>query len=94
MSEKERTAGLPEGWRDRFIEIVAERIPEAGQCTQCNTADLTLAQDAVTPIIWNDGPEFGGDSYPQAMIVCDNCGYTKYFNLVTLGIIAPDSEKE
>lgn len=93
MSEKERTAGLPEDWRDRFTEILLRKAPGAGKCARCGN-NLTLADDAITPAIWNGAAVIGGYTYPQAMLVCENCGDTSYFNLVTLGILSPNGELE
>ena len=77
---------LPDGWRDRFVEILRRKAPKAERCARCGTG-LTLAEDAITPAIWKGGaPIMDQAAYPQAMMVCENCGDTSYFNLVTLGI--------
>ena len=92
MSEAARTRDLPDGWRDRFIEILRDKAPEADLCVRCKTR-LTLAEDAITPAIWKgSGAVMDLDTYPQAMLVCENCGDTSYFNLVALGML--DSEPE
>jgi hypothetical protein len=31
---------------------------------------------------------FGGPTYPQAFIVCTNCGYVRYFMAVSLGLLS------
>lgn len=91
--------GLPADWQRRFVESINEKIPNAGRCPRCATGaagetTMVIGEDAVTPIIWNGSLNLGGTSYPQAMLVCRNCGYTTYHNLVVLGIVPPAKKPE
>lgn len=66
-----------------------EKWPEdRHNCEICNTNSWSLAEDVVVAMPLNDKKiVLGGRSYPQIMLVCKNCGNTKYFNAVTMGII-------
>jgi predicted nucleic-acid-binding Zn-ribbon protein len=58
------------------------------KCEICSSQNWSLSQDVVMPITYsNKGLELGGRSYPQVMLTCKNCGNTKYFNTVVMGII-------
>ncbi len=57
-------------------------------CEICNNNTWSLAEDIVTAMpLYDKSIVLGGRSYPQVMLVCKNCGNTKYFNAVTMGLI-------
>ena len=59
-------------------------------CDCCSHNSWTLSEDVVTtPILANGSAIFGGKSYPYVMLICNNCGNTKFFNAVKMGILNP-----
>ncbi len=97
MAEKkpEDPKALPDNWKERFAKLVNKRVPNAGVCIRCGSASkLAVGDHLVSPPTWNKdgGLVIGGPSYPQAMLICSNCGHTSYFNLVALGIVGGDGD--
>ena len=73
----------------KAMEWFENKWPEERRtCEICLQKTWTLAQDVVMPITYNNkGFQLGGPSYPQIMLICKNCGNTKYFNTVVMDII-------
>jgi Pyruvate/2-oxoacid:ferredoxin oxidoreductase gamma subunit len=48
-----------------------------------------VADDLVTPLPYQRADEVAAasGSYPQAMVVCENCGNTVYLNAVMIGVM-------
>jgi hypothetical protein len=48
-----------------------------------------VADDLVTPLPYQRADEVAAasGSYPQAMVVCENCGNTVYLNAVMIGVV-------
>lgn len=48
-----------------------------------------MADDLVTPLPYQRADEVAAasGSYPQAMVVCENCGNTVYLNAVMIGVV-------
>lgn len=57
-------------------------------CEGCGTRRWSTTKDVVVPIPLKDNSLLlgGGNSYPQVQVVCMNCGNTKYFNTVVMGL--------
>ena len=97
MAEKDepekKVAGWPDTWQAALVKALNDKLPDAGKCVRCGDISVTIADEMVTPVRWKDGGvTIGGSSYPQAMIVCRNCGHTSYFNLMVLGVL-PQEKK-
>lgn len=90
MTEETRPGRLPKNWRDDFVAAAEKKIPGAGKCAICGSGNATFSEHAVTPIVWEGGIVLGGAVYPQAMVVCNNCGHTSYYNLIVLGVVRPE----
>jgi hypothetical protein len=57
-------------------------------CEICNTNKWSISDDIVAPIIIeNNGLNLGGKTYPQVMLICSNCGNTKYFNVALMNLL-------
>ena len=57
------------------------------KCEFCAGGGWTVSPDLVAPVVFTGGYVLGGDAYPQFMMMCNNCGNTKYFNAVVAKII-------
>ena len=63
-------------------------------CTVCGENSWQLAKHAIWPNIYGErGPLIGGTSYPQIMLICNNCAHTVYFNAVLMGLFSDDLRK-
>ena len=65
------------------------------QCECCQKKNWTLGADIVTPTVLSTGGGvvIGGPQYPAIMVICNNCGNTKFFNAVVSKIIETDNKK-
>lgn len=68
------------------------------KCPICLANEWTIAPNCVTPMrlkgLSGSIMIGGGSTYPTAMLVCTNCGYTLNFNLVAIGIVPAKTEPE
>lgn len=70
------------------------------KCTFCNHEDHGLGGQLVHPISvlikpdGNYGTPVSGPIYPCAVIICNNCGYTRLFNTHILGFKPEKMEVE
>lgn len=58
-------------------------------CASCGKLTFTLVDNFVFAPVFevDDGLLISGiGGYPQAMVVCNNCGDTRYFNIAMMGI--------
>lgn len=63
-------------------------------CEVCSSSNWSLSEDLVTPVALSAGSlMLGGRSYPQLMLICKNCGNTKYFNAVIMGIVSGEKDE-
>ena len=62
---------------------------EKRKCEICLQDNWNISQDIVAPPIFTNSSSFmlGGVTYPQFMILCNNCGNTKYINAVIAGLV-------
>lgn len=61
-------------------------------CPVCNDPNWVIGDHLVQPMNGaSGGLVIGGVTYPQVMIISTNCGYTRYFNAVVMGIARPGS---
>ncbi len=75
------------------IRQVFERYKGAtdSKCPICGSDIWILGEHVVMPVSSgaNNTIFFGGPVYPQVMLVSKECGYTRFFNAVLLGIVDP-----
>lgn len=67
--------------------LIDQKVPNASQCLTCGIQNsVHLASHLVTPVATNyrGGILLQAANYPQAMLMCMNCGETRYFNAVIL----------
>lgn len=59
---------------------------------ECQESKVELALDMVAPVSIKGGNVTISGSYPQVMAICTNCGHTRYFSTIVLGLPPlPDS---
>ena len=81
--------------QEKAIAWINQKCPNL-LCETCHQKTWTLAEDLVMPMPFsgNQGLVIGGASYPQLQIICNNCGNTKVFNAVIMGLVEPAKKEE
>lgn len=86
---------LAKDQKKKIQEWLEEKWTAPPGCPVCQTTNFTIADHLVTPTILADGGMMlGGPSYPQALLICDNCGHTRYFNVLRMDILPKKTEKK
>lgn len=56
-------------------------------CEVCKNTHWQLAEDLIMPLPFiGGGLTVGGNSYPSVLLICNNCGNSKFFNAVIMKI--------
>ncbi len=56
------------------------------QCECCGANAWFMSDQVVSPVIYAGSMVVGGTAFPQVMLVCKNCGNTKYFNVLVMNL--------
>ena len=76
-------------WKEQFVAFVNTKVPNSGVCKECGEKNIVVSDDIVTvPLFTSGGIALGGPAYPQAMLICTNCGNTRFFNVVVSGVLS------
>ena len=62
-------------------------VPNASSCTVCGGVQtVSLSMHLVTPVVTSvyGGIQLAAQQYPQAMLICSDCGNTTYYNYIVL----------
>lgn len=62
-------------------------------CDICGNMNWNLFQSMIVPMNFENGRIVDGKVMPQVAVVCANCGNTKFFSAVLVGILNPGSEE-
>jgi hypothetical protein len=86
---------LTEEQQQKLNAWLQEKWNGAKLCPICNQDTLALesALAEVGVFVAGGGIYAGSPSYPCAVLICTNCGYTLLFNAVLSGIV-PGTDKE
>lgn len=77
----------------KALEWLDKKWPQTKrECEICGAKKWSIPTDFTTPIVFDDGLQIGGTSYPSVNLICENCGNTKYFNAVKMGLLEEKSE--
>lgn len=79
--------------QEKAVNWINQKCPNL-KCECCHQTTWSLAGDLVMPMPFTGGAGLiiGGASYPQLQIVCNNCGNTKFFNAVVMGLATGSAE--
>jgi transcription elongation factor Elf1 len=83
---------LSQDEKEKIIEHVKAkqslRFGHRFACPVCGAQSFTIGDHLVTPVVINaTGVGLLGPSYPQAVLVCTDCGNTFYINVAALGLL-------
>ena len=73
---------LPDNWQEIAIDLINEKVPQAKHCPVCS--GTRVMDDVVVSPPVKRGK--ASPWYPQVALVCGDCGYTTYHNLIVLGL--------
>lgn len=76
--------------QEKALQWLEEKWPlEKRKCEICDNYDWNISQHIIAPAVFsnNFSLSVGGETYPQFMVLCNNCGNTKYINAVISGIV-------
>lgn len=84
--------------KQEILKVLGQKWIGRRECPVCTTNAWELSEHATTPVTLNgltgDLQIFGpGTIYPQVGLICTNCGFTRQFNLVVLGLMKSPTEK-
>jgi hypothetical protein len=88
---------LSQEQQDRIIRKIQQKWVGPHTCPICKTDKWTLTSHVTSPVRLNGlagGMELGGQVFPTAMLMCNNCGYLLFFNLILMGVINPMGEMQ
>lgn len=64
-------------------------------CPMCGKRNWAIGDHLVASVPYAGGElVMAGTLYPQAMLVCGNCGHTAYFNAVVIGLVRRDPDSK
>lgn len=87
MIEEVKPFFTPE-MRQKALQWITQKAPEL-QCECCHTRQWLMSEELTTPVIFAGGFNIGGTAYPHLQITCTNCGNTKFFSAVVMGLLPP-----
>lgn len=93
MSEKKPPTNEPKELtkeeRDTFSDWLTDKWGQTGgKCYVCQASHWAIGPHLVTPTLYSEtGFWAGGPSYPEALIICTNCGHTVHFNAIAIGLV-------
>jgi len=93
MSEDKPKRFFDEEKKKKALEELSKKWTGKKECEICGTNNWSVPDDIVMPMAFTGGGlTIGGPTYPQLQIICSNCGNTKIFNAVILGIAPKGGE--
>ncbi|HYK77974.1 MAG TPA: hypothetical protein VEU95_00005 [Micropepsaceae bacterium] len=95
----ENVPPIPGTWTseqmDHALEWLNNKFPKASVCHECDH-DTIIAHFPVAPLRYVDGRGVllgGGPLMPMLAVVCPNCGSTRFFNAMIMGLMKSDAPK-
>ena len=73
--------------QEKVLKWLEAKWPKEKRCCEiCEGQKWSLTQHITVPMIYSKGIRLGGTTYPQISLICNNCGNTKFFNAVVMGL--------
>jgi hypothetical protein len=96
MIDKIQIESLSKEQETKAIDWISKKCPTGSYtCEICGTGSWLVKGDIVAPMnLINGNMTVGGNITPQFMIMCQNCGNTKYFNALISGVLEIKNKKE
>lgn len=82
----------------KVSDWLREKWKTPANCPICGSTNWTIGDHLIQPLtFFGGGVSIGGITYPQVMVISNDCGYTRLFNAVMLGLLPqapPTGEKK
>jgi predicted nucleic-acid-binding Zn-ribbon protein len=82
------TDQLSQSDKQKVLDWLNKRWVGSKSCGICGHNRWTLGDHLVAPVTSprGGGMVIGGVTYPQVMVICNNCGHTHFFNAALIGL--------
>lgn len=88
------TGALSQEEKQKFLNWLNEKGRMNPSCPVCGTNNWGVGDHIVQSLPFTpNGLVLGGTSYPSALLVCNNCAFTRSFMAVPIGLM-PTPPKE
>jgi hypothetical protein len=87
---------LTEAEKAKFRYWLEQRSGFRHKCSVCLNESWTIGDHLVMPVSFfgDFTVRFSGVSYPQAMLICNVCAHTQFFNAVRIGLVPAALNKD
>jgi len=92
--EKKDPSKLSEENTQKLLQWIQSKQKGDFTCPLCKEKSWEIQDRLVAPPGFGVGLLLGGTVYPQAMVICKNCGNTQYFNAMMAGIVEKKEDKK
>ena len=80
---------------NKVIEFFDKKWGEFKQCPVCKQSDWTVFERVYDVREYHEeGMVLGGGAIPFVVTSCTNCGNTRFFNAIIVGVVKPQGQKE
>ena len=86
MSKDNKEPFFNQERQEKALEWLKEKLQNK-KCECCGNNNWNIADFIVTSPRFEDGMVLGGKMMPHVASTCSNCGNTKFFNAVMMGIV-------
>ena len=85
---------LSEGQKAKFKKWLNDKGKNF-PCPFCQENSWTIPDHLIEGLRFSGkGLQIGGSSYPQVVLVCNNCAYVRYFMAVRIGLLDGEQQEE
>jgi len=77
----------------KAIEWIDQKCTADFKCECCQASQWTLNTEIVVPPVYRKGMMIGGAVTPSFLLVCTNCGNSKFFNAVVSRILPAEAKQ-
>lgn len=86
MSNSNKEPFFSKEKQDKALQWLSEKWGNR-TCECCGQNNWNIADMLVAPPTFEGGMTLGGKTMPQVVVTCTNCGNTKHFNAVIMGVV-------
>jgi hypothetical protein len=75
--------------RERAVAWLQSTQAPVARCPHCANNQWRIANHLVAPSSFSSSVILGGTAYPHFMVICQICGFVKFFNAIASRVISP-----
>lgn len=82
---------MTEDDKQKIFDWLDQKWPSYNRCCEiCGKGEWQIPRYLVNPPVLENGQmQLTNKGFPQVMVVCANCGHTRYFNALTIAGLLP-----